>query len=194
MMKLVLASQSPQRQSLLKKLCIPFETHPADIDESELPGETALELVKRLSLEKAKAVAPDYQDALIIGSDQVATFNGDIIGKPLTEDNAVKQLMAFSGHSVTFLTGLALLNTTTGNAQETIEPVTVHFRSLTEKQIRTYVKQEQPLQCAGSFQVERLGITLFTKVEADDPNTLVGLPLIQLTTFLHNAGLPILDA
>lgn len=183
-----LASTSIYRKALLEKLTPNFQAAKPEVDETALPGETAEALVKRLAIAKAKAVADKLEEGLVIGSDQVALFDGDILGKPHTADNAFLQLKRFSGHKVTFLTGLAVVNATTGEISHCVEPFYVHFRELTDDDIHTYIKREQPLNCAGSFKSEGLGITLFSKLEGDDPNSLIGLPLIKLHQLLKQQG------
>ena len=189
---LYLASTSPYRQQLLAKLTPNFIAVKPETDETPKPAEDASTLVQRLARAKAQAVAATLNEGLIIGSDQVAVFNGQIIGKPHTRDNAIAQLTQFSGHSVTFLTGLALLNAATGNCQLTVEPFTVCFRHLTAAEIIAYVEREQPLDCAGSFKSEGLGISLFSALRGDDPNSLIGLPLIKLLHLLRNEGINLL--
>ncbi|AMG29569.1 septum formation inhibitor Maf [Grimontia hollisae] len=189
---IVLASGSWYRQQLLQKLGLPFLPHSPDIDESAKENETPTDLVKRLSLEKAKACQDIYSEALIIGSDQVCVINGKILGKPHTEEKAIAQLNAASGKHVTFYTGLTLLNAKTGTAQTDVEPFHVHFRNLSEGEIRRYVEREKPLDCAGSFKCESLGIALFDRLEGRDPNTLVGLPLIRLCEMLNAEGVDVL--
>jgi len=187
--RLILASSSPYRRELLNRLQRPFECHSPDIDEQRQPGEAPEQLVTRLAREKAAAVAQQYPDALIIGSDQVATLaDGTVLGKPGSEDNAVAQLMRVSGSHVTFLTGLCLLDSASGTQQCCCEPYQVWFRPLDEASVRRYVEKEQPLNCAGSFKSEGLGITLFERFAGDDPNSLIGLPLIRLVGMLRNAG------
>lgn len=187
---LILASSSPFRQSLLKKLGIPFSAHSPEIDESPLANESAEELVQRLAKEKAKEVAKSHSNALIIGSDQVAIdSHGNILGKPGNYDNAKKQLLACSGTTVTFATGLCLYNSATHKAQVACETFTVHFRELNDTMIDRYLRTEEPYQSAGSFKSEGLGIVLFNRLEGRDPNGLVGLPLILLTDFLANEGI-----
>lgn len=183
---IVLASGSAARQSLLGKLGLPFISEAPDIPEHSLPNESPVDLVTRLSREKAQALAARYDHHLIIGSDQVCFSGGTILGKPLTAENAVCQLLSMQGKSVTFFTGLTLLNSSSGRIQTLCEPFRVVFRTLSEQEIRYYVDYEQPLQCAGSFKSEGLGITLFEKLEGNDPNTLIGLPLIQLCALLRN--------
>lgn len=191
---LYLASTSPYRRQLLAKLTPHFTAIKPHVDETPLPGEDANSLVSRLAQAKAQAVGATLTEGLVIGSDQVAVFNGQIIGKPHTEQNAIAQLRQFSGHSVTFLTGLALVNAASGNCQLVVEPFTVHFRSLSAAEIRAYVTREQPLDCAGSFKSEGLGISLFSALEGEDPNSLIGLPLIKLLQLLRNEGLNLLTA
>ena len=191
MKKLVLASTSPFRQQVLRKLNIEFDIHAPEINEEKLDNESPQELVTRLSEEKAKAVSPHFPNSLIVGSDQVAVLNNLILGKPHTHENARQQLSDASGHRVSFYTGLCLFNNETGNTQTACVPFQVHFRKLNEEQIDRYLKIEQPYNCAGSFKSEGLGISLFEKLEGDDPNTLIGLPLIQLIRFLDNEGITI---
>ncbi|MFW5450844.1 MAG: Maf family protein, partial [Methylophagaceae bacterium] len=162
MQQLVLGSSSPFRAELLAKLGLPFITVSPDIDESPLDNESPQLLVQRLSEQKALAIAAQYPDALIIGSDQVAVLDGEILGKPKNQHNATKQLMASSGKTVQFLTGLALLNSSTGKMQSLVEPFAVSFKQLSPQQIDFYLQQEQPYQCAGSFKSEGLGISLFS--------------------------------
>jgi septum formation protein len=184
---IVLASTSPFRRELLSRLALPFETAAPDIDESRRPHEPPLDMVRRLSEAKARAGAPACQ-ALVIGSDQVATVGDDVLGKPGTHERAAAQLRHLSGRSVTFLTGLCLLNTATDEAQVEVIPFRVHFRTLSEEQIERYLRHDEPYNCAGSFKSEGLGITLFERMEGDDPTALVGLPLIRLTDMLTRAG------
>lgn len=188
MLPLVLASTSPFRQSLLKKLGLPFIVAAPDVDETPLPGESARRLVLRLASAKAQALQQQYPAHLIIGCDQVCVLNGQITGKPHNEENAVAQLLQARGKMVSFYTGLALYNTHSGELQTQCEPYDVHFRHLTEQEIRFYVQAEKPLQCAGSFKSEGLGIALFERLDGRDPNTLVGLPLIALCEMLKNEG------
>lgn len=191
-LKLILASTSIYRQVLLQKLGLPFECCNPDIDETPQIGESAQELVLRLAKVKAIAGAKHFPDGLIIGSDQVAVIDGNIIGKPLNSDNAVRQLSQASGKAITFYTGLALYNAQTGKINAQVEPFTVHFKHLTPLQITTYVNKEKPFYCAGSFKSEGLGIALFNRLEGRDPNTLIGLPLILLTEMLLNQGIDVL--
>jgi MAF protein len=188
MKAIVLASSSPARQSLLQKLSLPFIAVAPNIDETAHQDETAAQLVIRLARAKAQALACGYPQHLIIGSDQVCVMGQQIVGKPYTTEKAVAQLLAASGKRITFYTGLALLNSSTGTCQTCCEVFDVDFRQLTEQEIRNYIQKEQPLQCAGSFKSEGLGITLFEQLNGKDPNTLVGLPLITLCEMLRNEG------
>jgi len=191
MLPLLLASSSVYRRDLLSRLCLPFSCSSPDIDESHRPGESAVGLVKRLSLEKARALAASHPNHLIIGSDQVAVLNGQIIGKPHTHTKAHQQLTSASGASVSFLTGLTLLNSRTGHHQTDCTPFTVHMRTLSAEQIERYLLAEQPYDCAGSFKAEGLGVSLFQRTEGDDATSLVGLPLIRLVDMLLAEGVNI---
>lgn len=191
-MSLILASSSPFRKQLLAKLGLEFSVQVPNIDESQQAGESPKQLVHRLAQQKALAVAKTHQ-GLIIASDQVAVLNEKILGKPHTHENAVMQLQQSSGKSVTFLTSLALLNTNTNNMQTIVEPFTVVFKTLNTQQINNYLKKEQPYNCAGSFKSEGLGISLFARLEGNDPNALIGLPLIELITMLANESIDVLS-
>jgi len=190
--KLVLASTSPYRKELLQKLQLEFATASPDIDESALPDEAPEQLVARLAENKARAVADQFQNALIIGSDQVAVVDGRIVGKPGDHANAVAQLKRASGKRVSFLTGLCVYNTLSQRSQVDVIPFSVIFRNLSDTQIENYLQREQPYNCAGSFKSEGLGIALFERLEGDDPNTLIGLPLIRLIRMLESEGFPVL--
>ena len=191
MLPLLLASSSVYRRDLLARLRLDFSCSAPDIDESHRPDEPAVELVKRLSLEKAQALAASHPNHLIIGSDLVAVLNDHILGKPHTFDKARQQLLDATGASVTFLTGLTLLNSQTGEHQTDCVPFTVHMRTLSTEQIERYLHTEQPYDCAGSFKAEGLGVSLFQRTEGDDATSLVGLPLIRLVDMLMNAGVAI---
>jgi septum formation protein len=183
---LILASSSPFRRELLTHLQIPFTWLSPDVDETplvkELPHETAL----RLAQVKAKKVAALHTDALIIGCDQVATLDNLQLGKPLTHENATKQLRLMRGREVTFHSALCLYNATTQNMQAEVVPYIVKFRNLTDQQIESYLNKEQPYHCAGSAKSEGLGIAIIEKMTGDDPNALIGLPLIALVNMLQN--------
>lgn len=188
---IVLGSSSPFRKQLLGKLLDSFETCSPDIDESPLAGETPEQLVRRLALRKAEAVAEQKPGTLIITSDQVSVLDGQINGKPGNFANAFQQLRNSSGKTVTFFTSLCLYDGATANYQLDVETFAVHFRPLTDAQITRYLEKEQPFNCAGSFKSEGLGISLFTKMEGRDPNTLIGLPLIRLVEMLGKIGIEI---
>ncbi len=192
--ELILASSSRWRRELLDRLQLPYQCHSPAIDETPHPEEAPHALVHRLALSKANAVAAHYPNHLIIGSDQVAVFEGDILGKPHTVEKACANLGRFSGQRVTFLTGLALLDTRSQRHQVHVEPFEVVFRTLSRQEIEHYVAKEQPLDSAGSFRMEGLGIALFEKLEGRDPNALIGLPLIALCDMLRQAGLDPLGA
>lgn len=192
MQTLVLASSSPFRRELLDKLNLQYSHSSPDIDETPLTNESPQALVERLSVNKAQAVAERYPDALIIGSDQVAVIDGKIVGKPHTPEKAFEQLRAASGNKITFYTGLTLFNSRNGNTQSEVVPFHVHFRELSDSMIRNYVAAESPLNCAGSFKSEGLGIALFERLEGEDPNTLIGLPLIRLIRMLENEEITVI--
>jgi MAF protein len=199
-MKLVLASTSRYRKSLLEKLGLPFETMAPGVEEFPLPGESPSALVSRLSKAKAEAVARKLADALVIGSDQLVAVDGEILGKPGTAAKARDQLAQLSGKEVTFLTGICLARAGTAS-DSAIEPTDfelvetpVRFRTLSAPQIADYVAREQPLDCAGAFKSEGLGIALFERLGGDDPNALIGLPLIALCSMLDRAGLSVLGS
>ena len=194
MPQLILASTSPWRRALLEKLAIPFECAAPEVDETPLPGEAPRHLVLRLAQKKAQSLAHRYPSHLIIGSDQICVLDGEITGKPLTEENARQQLLKARGNIVTFYTGLALYNSATGHLQTEVEPFDVHFRHLRETEIEDYVRKERPLHCAGSFKSEGLGIALFERLEGRDPNTLIGLPLIALCQMLRREDMNPLKA
>jgi septum formation protein len=182
----VLASSSIYRRELLKRLQLPFETMAPNVDETPFSHESARETSVRLSQEKARALSDRYPDALIIGSDQVALLEGMQLGKPLTHDNAVKQLRAMRGKATCFYTALTLLNSNTGNMQTEVAENHITLHNLSDAEIEGYLLKEQPYHCAGSAKSEGLGIALISKMTGDDPNALVGLPLILLTEMLRN--------
>jgi MAF protein len=191
MTPLVLASSSPYRRELLARLQLPFISSAPAIDETRHSNESAETLVRRLAQEKAQALADTYPQHLIIGSDQVAVLNGQIIGKPHDFARAHAQLTAASGTAVTFLTGLALLNSATNTWQIDCIPFTVHFRHLSAASISRYLAAEQPFDCAGSFKAEGLGVSLFSRTEGTDATSLVGLPLIRLVDMLLSENVQI---
>ncbi|NOH61954.1 nucleoside triphosphate pyrophosphatase [Vibrio sp. RE88] len=189
--QLVLASTSSFRKQLLNKLSVPFETASPDCDETPFSDERPEDLVQRLAKKKAESCHTN-QPSLVIGSDQVCVIDGKIIGKPLNRENAIQQLSRQSGKAIQFYTGLALHNTETNITDVKLDTFTVHFRQLTQQQISRYVEKEEPYYCAGSFKSEGLGIALFEKLDGKDPNTLVGLPLIDLIDMLETQGFSIL--
>lgn len=191
--KILLASSSLYRRQLLHKLGLVFEWASPDIDESRQPDENPTQLVRRLAEAKARHLANTYPGHLIIGSDQVATIDDLVIGKPRTHSNAVAQLSSFRQREVTFTTGLCLFNPATDRAQTSVETYNVKFRNLSNEQIENYLQREQPYDCAGSFKSEGLGVCLFEQCEGNDPNTLIGLPLIALTRMLAKEGVDPLD-
>jgi len=190
-LKIILASSSSYRKSLLKRLISNFESRQPDIDENPIPEETPDALAKRLACEKARAVAQHFQNepALVIGSDQVAWANGKQLHKPGDRAKNIAQLLSLSEQTAHFYTGLCVINTQTNKTQTSVELYTTEFRSLTTKQVQHYVDKEPALDCAGGFKMEGLGISLFKRVYGDDPNTLIGLPLIRLVEFLENEGI-----
>ncbi|MFU8814090.1 MAG: Maf family protein [Pseudomonadales bacterium] len=191
MSPVILASSSRYRSELLTRLQIDFETRSPDVDESPAADETPERLVVRLAELKAATVAASYREGLVIGSDQVAVCGAQILGKPGTAERACAQLTLLSGQSVDFLTGLCLLDAASGALQSAVITTTVRFRKLQPDEIRDYVRREQPLDCAGAFKSEGLGIALFEAIEGTDPTALVGLPLIELCRMLARAGRPV---
>lgn len=186
---LLLASSSPYRKLLLERLGMPFSCASPDIDESPAQGESGEALAIRLAEAKARALASRFPGHWVIGSDQVACLpDGSVLSKPGDHERATSQLRQSSGQQVLFLTGLALLDVDTGRLESLCEPYSVRFRGLTEEEIDAYLRREQPYDCAGSFKMEGLGITLFEALEGRDPNSLVGLPLIALNDMLRRWG------
>jgi septum formation protein len=191
MPRLILASTSAYRRELLSRLQIPFEIASPDTDESPLAGESPAQTAERLSVAKAQAVSARFPASLIIGSDQVAFLGEQRFGKPLTRERAIEQLRLMRGRTVIFHTGLCLYNSATGRQQVAGIPTEVTFRQLGDAEIERYLDKEQPYHCAGSAKSEGLGIALLTSMRGDDPNALIGLPLIALCDMLRNEGLPI---
>ncbi len=189
---LLLASTSPYRRELLDRLGLEFATCSPETDETHNDGETPRDLVLRLSEAKARACAARGGPALVIGSDQVAVVGDTVLGKPGTIECACAQLAQLSGQRVTFLTGLCLYNSAQQRVQLDLVPFTVVFRTLSMQQIENYVQREQPLNCAGSFKSEGLGVALFERMEGDDPTALIGLPLIRLVSMLEAEGVAVL--
>ncbi len=190
--KLILASTSPYRRELLGRLGLPFDIANPRVDETPLPGEAPESLALRLAEAKARAVTADHPDALIIGSDQVATVDGEIYGKPGSHDNAVAQLRTLSGRTVNFFTALCVLDARSGEADVRGVPTLVGFRELTDDEIENYLRREPAYNCAGSAKSEGLGVALLSSMRGDDPTALVGLPLIALCDMLRRHGMAIL--
>lgn len=186
--KLVLASTSPYRRELLTRLGLPFVTVAPDADETPLPDEAPPSTALRLAEAKARAVAAQFPDALIIGSDQVAHLGAQVYGKPGNHANAVRQLREMSGQTITFSTALCLLNSASGRFGSRLIDTRVRFRTLDDRMIERYLQREQPYNCAGSAKSEGLGIVLIAALEGDDPSALVGLPLIALCDLLMAEG------
>ena len=185
---LVLASSSAYRRDLLERLRLPFRIDAADNDESRQPGEPVRQLVTRLAREKALRVAERHPGALVIGADQLAVREDEIQGKPRTEARNIEQLQRASGHPLTFLTAVCLLQSREQRHEEHVDETVVHFRQLNDEEISRYVRIERPYDCAGGFKCEGLGIALFERIESQDPTALVGLPLIWLSGALRRAG------
>ncbi len=189
MSRLILASTSRYRRELLGRLGIPFDVASPAIDEARHPGEAPLALVQRLAAAKAEAVAARHPEAWVIGSDQLAFRDSEILGKPGTAERCVAQLTAASGRQVTFLTAVCLLCHRERSRHTTVDSTVVQFRVNEPERIRRYVEREQPLDCAGGFKCEGLGIALFERIDSTDPTALIGLPLIWLAAALTAAGL-----
>ena len=185
---LVLASSSRHRRALLERLGLPFTVVAPEIDEAALPGERPAETAVRLAEAKARAVAPKHPDALIIGSDQVAEFRGEPVGKPRDSAHALELLRAMRGHTVVFHTAVALLNARTGECRNALVDVVSSFRHLDDAALEAYLDRERPFDCAGAVKSEGLGIALFTRIASDDPTALIGLPLIRLIDLLAAEG------
>ena len=186
-MKLILASSSPYRERLLKRLGIPFSCQAPDLDESHLASESPEEMAQRLALAKARLVSAHNPGAWVIGSDQVASLAGVIMNKPVTHEKAVQQLRASSGNRVDFFTGIALAGGPENREWFHVEQFSVYFQELSDLDIEGYLLKEQPYDCAGSFKWEGLGIVLFERLRGNDPTSLEGLPLIALSRLLRNA-------
>ena len=189
--RLVLASTSAYRKALLARLALAFELAAPQVDERALFGEAAADTALRLAALKAQSVRAAYRDALIIGSDQVATSAGRVLGKPGDHATAARQLRSLSGKSADFHTAVALLDAANGRMQSELVGCRVHFRQFDDARIENYLRREQPFDCAGSAKAEGLGIALIARIETDDPTSLIGLPLIALSAMLERAGLPV---
>ena len=190
--KVILASSSPFRSQLLSQLAIKFDSIAPNVDESILPEESPQSLVRRLAITKAKAVQNLYPNDLIIGADQVAKHGDKAIGKPVDYDDAIAQLLASSGKTITLYTGVALLNAKSGNLQSKVVPYKVRFRTLTKEIIQRYLDKESPYGCCGSLRADGLGIALLDKLTGSDPTALIGLPLTVLVEMLANEGLSVI--
>ncbi|MDM4767498.1 Maf family nucleotide pyrophosphatase [Pelomonas sp. SE-A7] len=186
---LILGSTSRYRRELLERLRLPFAVESPKVDETPMQGEAPAALAVRLALAKAHAVAALHPEAVVIGSDQVADLDGQPIGKPGTHERAVEQLTAMSGKQVVFQTAVAVVCRDSGFEGQSLAPVTVRFRKLSAAEIETYLRAEQPYDCAGSAKSEGLGICLLSAIESDDPTALIGLPLIRTCALLRQAGL-----
>lgn len=189
---LILASSSPYRRELLERLQLPFSVISPDIDETPLSAEAPEQTALRLAQAKARKVAEQHPQALIIGCDQVATLDGLQLGKPITHENAVKQLKLMRGRSVVFHSALCLYNAELDQMQAEVVPYEVSFRQLSDSQIENYLRKEQPYQCAGSAKSEGLGIAVIASMHGSDPNALIGLPLIRLIDMLEQQGVSVI--
>ena len=190
---LILGSTSPYRRELLKRLRLPFEVVRPEVDETPHAGELPVALAQRLAMEKALAVARQHPQAVVIGSDQVADLDGEPLGKPGTHERAVAQLQRMRGHTVVFQTAVAVVCIESGFAEQALAQVKVQFRQLSDAAIETYLRAEEPYDCAGSAKSEGLGIALLERIDNQDPSALVGLPLIHTCRLLRAAGLPLLN-
>jgi septum formation protein len=191
-MQLVLASTSRYRRALLERLGLPFSVADPGVPEEHLPGESPEAMARRLAESKALAIASRYRDALIIGCDQTAVRNGEVLGKPGNYENAMRQLRVLSGAEVVFHTAVCVRNTVSNASRTRVVPARVRFRKLSQGTIEHYLAREQPFDCAGSAKSEGLGIALIERIDAEDPNALIGLPLIALVDLLHEQGLDVL--
>jgi len=190
--RLILASTSRYRRDLLQRLRVPFDVVAPEVDETPRPDENPPQIARRLALAKAADVAARHPQAVVIGSDQVADLDGTPLGKPLTHERAVSQLQAMSGKTVVFQTAVAVVCQETGYARCELAAVRVVFRHLTDEEIETYLRAEQPYDCAGSAKSEGMGIALLERIDNDDPTALIGLPLIRTCRLLRTAGLEVL--
>lgn len=190
---LILGSTSPYRRELLQRLRLPFEVVRPEVDETPMPQEQPMALAQRLAMEKARAVALQHPNAVVIGSDQVADLDGEPLGKPGTHERAVAQLRRMRGRTVVFQTAVAVVCMDSGFAESALAQVKVQFRELSDAAIETYLQAEQPYDCAGSAKSEGLGIALLDSIDNQDPSALVGLPLIHTCRLLRAAGIPLLD-
>ena len=190
--RIILASTSKYRRELLARLGLPFEVAPPEVDETALPNELPQATSRRLAEAKAGAVAERFPEALVIGSDQVAVLDGLALGKPGNFANAMRQLKAMRGKEVVFHTALCLCQAASGRVQTRVVPYYVRFRAYSDAQLERYLEREQPYDCAGSARCEGLGIALIAEMRGEDPNALIGLPLIALTEMLAELGVGVL--
>ena len=189
--RLILASTSRYRRELLERLRLRFDSVPPQTDEQRQPGESASDLVSRLARDKAQAVAARFPTAVVVGSDQAAVRGDEVLGKPLTPSNCVQQLQASSGRDVVFLTGVHVIDARSGRHEQHVDRTLVRFRALADDEIERYIERDQPLDCAGGFKAESLGIALFERIESLDPTALTGLPLVWLAGALRRVGLTV---
>ncbi len=189
---LVLGSTSRYRRELLTRLNVPFDVASPEVDETPLPDEAPAALAQRLALAKAQAVALKFPQAVVVGSDQVADLHGQPLGKPGNHERATEQLRMMRGQTVIFQTALAVVCLETGFIQQDIAAVRVMFRDLSDAEIETYLRIEQPYDCAGSAKSEGLGIALLERIDNDDPTALIGLPLIRTARMIRTAGVKLL--
>lgn len=187
--RLVLASTSQYRRQLLERLGLRFTVAAPDVDESPLPAELPVDLVNRLARDKAEAMARRHPGSIVIGSDQLALHGRDVIGKPGNVERCMEQLRSFSNQRLTFHTAVHMIHSDTGSNESHLDLTTVHFRKLSNEEIERYVARERPMNCAGGFKSEGLGISLFERIESQDPTALIGLPLIWVCSALRRAGL-----
>lgn len=191
MTKLILASSSRYRRELLDRLGLPYEAHSPDIDRTPLDGETPRQTAFRLARLKAQAIQAQFPGSIVIGSDQVADLAGVALGKPHTRERSIAQLEKMAGNEVDFYTALCVL-AADGTVYQEESVTTIRMRKLSRETIEAYVDREKPFDCAGSAKIEKLGIALMQEVRSDDPTSLIGLPLMKVTTLLARAGLPVL--
>ncbi|MEO8188028.1 MAG: Maf family nucleotide pyrophosphatase [Burkholderiaceae bacterium] len=189
---IVLASTSRYRRELLERLRCPFDVQAPHVDEAALPSETPRETAMRLARDKAAAVAARFPGAVVIGSDQMVDADGTSLGKPMSHEAALAQLQSLQGRAAVFYTALAVIGPTPNSVQVDCIPTTVKFRNLSKERLETYLRADQPYDCAGAAKIESLGIVLIESVESSDPTALIGLPLIRLTSMLSAAGIDLL--
>ena len=192
-MNVILASSSIFRKQLLSKLGIPFVCISPNIDESRKKGESVKQYVQRLSIEKAKKIAVDNKNSVIIGSDEVADLDGDILGKPLTRNKAKNQLKMISGNKVIFRTGLCVINSNTGKYYSSVTNYTIFFKDLSTKVINSYLDNDDVLMCAASIRIEGLAINLVKSMKGSDPSSIMGLPLLKVINYLDKFGIKVMS-